>query len=281
AVDLAHMAQISGRAEEQLLEELAGMIYLDPESGAWVPTDLYLSGNVRAKLKAAEAAAKADPRFQANVEALRQVQPPDLGPGEIKARLGAPWIPDEVIQEFLGHLLNRNPYDFTVKQIDGLAEWVIDVPRWARSWRTAEATSRWGTARVDAIDLVTDALNSRQPTVYDTTEDGTKILNQVETTAARQKLQEIQEEFNRWLWSDPERSEQMVRIYNDRYNNLRLWEPDGSHLTFPGMNPAIELRPHQKNAVWRVVQSGNTLLAHVVGAGKTFEMIASAMELKR
>lgn len=277
-VDLEHMSALLQRPPAEFMSELKGAVFLDPQSGRWETDDAYLSGNVRKKLVVAEAAALADPKFQPNVEALRTVQPVDLAAGEIDARLGGTWIPPEDIKQFIEELLSEK--GIGVSYSSTIGTWVV------RGGYTAKAsvanTAEWGTDRRGALDLVDDALNLRTPTVYDHDPHSDKdILNPSATEAARDKQAKIKERFKEWLWNDDERRERLVRKYNDEFNNIRLRTFNGEHLTLPGASPAIVLRPHQKAGVWRILQTPNTLLAHVVGAGKTYTMVAAAMELKR
>lgn len=276
-LDWERMSKLTGKKPAELQKELAGLVYKNPE-GDWETADSYLSGNVRDKLVIAEAAAKIDPSFEKNVKALKEVQPKDLEPTEIDARLGAAWIPTDDIKDFLTHLVEA--YGQIVDYSPLIGTWTITGERWSGA-NSTKNTREWGTNRYSALDLIRDALNLKVPTVYDTDSEGGRVLNQRETLAAREKQEKIKEEFKRWLWDDPERRERLARKYNDELNNTRLRTYDGSHLTLPGIAENITLRDHQKNAIWRIIQSGNTLLAHVVGAGKTYTMIAGGMELKR
>ena len=281
-VDLAHMADISGQPEEQLRQDLAGLIYENPETGELETEDAYLSGDVRAKLATAEAAAKIDGKYAENVNALREVQPPDLQAHEVVPKLGAPWVPVADVSAFANELMGGRGDSVKVQFNPVDAQWFVTGAKWGLN-QTA-LTSTWGTRRADAITLLESALNQREPTVYDTirAEGGERrVVNPTETAAAREKIQQIKSRFAEWLWEDDARRKRLLRKYNDEYNNLRARQFDGSHLTLPGSSGTIELRPHQKNAVWRIVQSGNTLLDHVVGAGKTYTMVAAGMEGKR
>jgi N12 class adenine-specific DNA methylase len=278
-VDLPYIASLYGKPEPQVLAELGDLIFLDPESRTWQTADAYLSGNVRAKLAAAE---RAGPQYQRNVSALRQVQPEDVLPGDIDAGLGAPWIPERDIQAFAADLFHVSPSSVPVAHLKKDAVWSLDVGYDAKA--SVAATSEFGTSRANGTWLLELALNMKSPTIYDTIEaDGReeRVVNQEATMAAREKQKRIKERFRSWVFSDPERTERLVRIYNDTYNNLRPRLFDGSHLDFSGMNQTISLRPHQKDAVWRGMSSGNTLLAHVVGAGKTFTMAATGMKMKQ
>jgi N12 class adenine-specific DNA methylase len=278
-VDLPYIASLYGKPEEQVIAEVGDLIFLDPESKAWQTADAYLSGNVRAKLAAAE---RAGPQYVRNVNALRQVQPEDVLPGDIDAGLGAPWIPASDIQAFAADLFHVDPSSVPVAHLKKEAVWSLDAGYDAKV--SVAATSEYGTARANGTWLLALALNMKSPTIYDTIEtDGReeRVVNPEATMAAREKQKLIKERFRSWVFSDPERTERLVRIYNDNFNNLRHRLFDGSHLDFPGMNQTIHLRPHQEDAVWRGMSSGNTLLAHVVGAGKTYKMAATGMKMKQ
>jgi N12 class adenine-specific DNA methylase len=282
APDLDYIARLIGDTREGAIKKLAGRIFRTPV-GDWQTAEEYLSGDVRAKLRQTEAAAALDPQFKRNVDALRAVQPEPLGPGEITARLGAGWIPADVVEQFLRDTLAR--FDGRVTYVLALAQWTIEISksqRWALD--RVELSQRWGTPRRDALELVEDALNLRQPLIFDIVDEGRqerRILNQTETVAIQAKLAEIKDHFASWVWQDGERSQRLCAIYNDQYNHLRPRRYDGSHLSLPGLNAAIQLRPHQKDAIWRAVQSKATLLGHVVGAGKTLIGVCATMELKR
>jgi N12 class adenine-specific DNA methylase len=278
-VDLAFIASLYGKLEGQIIEELGDLIFLDPESKTWQTADAYLSGNVRAKLAAAEAAG---PEFTRNLNALREVQPEDVLPGDIDAGLGAPWIPESDIQAFAAHLFHVDPSSVPVAHLKKDAVWSLEPDYAAR--QSVAATSEFGTARANGTWLLELALNMKSPTIYDTIRDGDReerVVNQEATMAAREKQKLIKEKFRSWVFSDPDRTERLVRTYNDQFNNLRPRLFDGSHLDFPGLNQTVSLRQHQKDAVWRGMSSGNTLLAHVVGAGKTFTMAATGMKMKQ
>src|SRR5579884_2927768 len=278
-VDLPYIESLYGKPEEQVIQELADLIFLDPESKTWQTADAYLSGNVRAKLAAAE---RAGPQYLSNVNALRQVQPEDVLPGDIDAGLGAPWIPASDIQAFAADLFHVDPSSVPVAHLKKDAVWSLDAGYAAKA--SVAATSEYGTSRANGTWLLELALNMKSPTIYDTIDHGDReerVVNQEATMAAREKQKLIKERFRAWVFTDPERTERLVRIYNDTYNNLRPRLFDGSHLDFTGMNQTISLRPHQKDAVWRGMSSGNTLLAHVVGAGKTFTMAATGMKMKQ
>jgi N12 class adenine-specific DNA methylase/SAM-dependent methyltransferase len=277
-VDLAYIASLYGKPEPQVLAELGDLIFHDPESKTWQTADAYLSGNVRAKLKAAEAAG---PQYTRNAEALRAVQPEDVLPGEIDANLGAPWIPESDIRDFAAQLFGVAPDAIQVAHLKKDAVWSVEAGYAAE--QSVAAKSEYGTTRANGTWLLELALNMKTPVVYDPdpADPDKRVVNQEATLAAREKQKIIKEKFRQWVFTDPDRTERLVRLYNDNFNNLRPRLFDGSHLTFPGMNQAITLDPHQKNAIWRVMSSGNTLLAHCVGAGKSFEMAASAMKLKQ
>jgi N12 class adenine-specific DNA methylase len=279
AVDLPYIASLYGKAESQVITELGDLIFHDPESRSWQTADAYLSGNVRTKLAVAE---PAGPEYARNVNALRAVQPEDVLPGDIDAGLGAPWIPATDIQAFAADLFHVEPSSVPVAHLKKDAVWSLDAAYDAKA--SVAATSEFGTARANGTWLLELALNMKSPTIYDTIQAGDReerVVNQEATMAAREKQKLIKERFHSWIFSDPERTERLVRIYNDIYNNLRPRLFDGSHLDFSGMNQTIQLRPHQKDAVWRGMTSGNTLLAHVVGAGKTFTMAATGMKMKQ
>ncbi len=277
-VDLAFIAGLYGKSEEHLVAELGDLIFHDPQSQTWKTADDYLSGNVRAKLAAAE---QAGPAYSRNAETLRRVQPEDVLPGDIDANLGAPWIPAGDIQTFAADLFHVDPAAVPVAHLPKDAVWNLDAGPAAKA--SVAATSDYGTARANGTGLLELALNMKSPAIYDVIDHGDReerVLNQEETMAAREKQKLIKERFRAWVFSDPERTERLVRLYNDTYNNLRPRLFDGSHLDFPGMNQTLRLRPHQTDAVWRGMSSGNTLLAHAVGAGKTFTMAATGMKMK-
>ena len=278
-VDLPYIATLYGKPESQVIAELGDLIFRDPESKTWQTADAYLSGNVRAKLADAEAAG---PAYIRNADALRAVQPEDVLPGDIDAGLGAPWIPVKDIQAFAAELFKVDPSSVPVTHLQKDAVWHLEADYAAE--RSVGATSEFGTSRANGTWLLDLALNMKTPVIYDTIRDGDReerVVNQEATLAAREKQKLIKERFRAWIFSDPHRTERLVRLYNDTYNNLRPRLFDGSHLDFPGMNQNIRLRPHQDDAVWRGMSSGNTLLAHVVGAGKTFTMAATGMKMKQ
>jgi len=277
-VDLDYIAALSSLSPEDAAAKLRGQIYRTPD-GRWQTADEYLSGNIVAKLREAEAAAILDAAFTENVQALREVMPQPLKPGEIRAPLGAGWIPTDVVQDFLDDLLPGGGY--TVSYVPDLAHWTVAVKY---KWNVPSGLlyQRWGTSRRDAFQLVDDALNARTPVVYDEVDGGTRrIINRMETVAAQAKLAEIKARFEEWVWQDEERARQLAQIYNERFNCFRPRSYDGSHLTLPGLNVDISLRKCQKDAVWRILQSRATLLAHEVGMGKTLACVAAIMEAKR
>jgi hypothetical protein len=255
------------------------LIFPDPEAKNWQTADAYLSGNVRAKLAAAE---KAGSAYARNIAALKRVQPEDVLPGDIDANLAAPWIPVNDIQTFAAELFRVEPSSIPVAHIQKDAIWGVEADYAAL--KSVAATSEYGTGRANGTWLFELALNMKTPTIYDTIDHGDReerVVNQEATMAAREKQKLIKERFRSWVFADPQRTERLVRIYNDLYNNLRPRLFDGGHLDFPGMNQTIKLRPHQNDAVWRGMSSGNTLLAHAVGAGKTFTMAATGMKMKQ
>jgi N12 class adenine-specific DNA methylase len=277
------MEQVTGRKAQSLQRELGGLVYRNPEGGLWETADRYLSGDVRSKLEAAQSAAAIDPAYARNIKALEDVQPPDLEPGDIEARLGSSWIPPGDIRAFVAELLGVNARHIHVGHAAAIATWTVSIDPSER-WNVSNTTTH-GTGRFAAVELIDQALNGRVPTAYDKQPDGSHVINQQETIAAREKQQQLKDRFRGWVWNDGERAARLARDYNDRFNNLRLRAFDGSHLKLPGMNRAYlrdgDLGRHQKDALWRILQSGSTLLAHVVGAGKTWTMAASAMEMRR
>jgi N12 class adenine-specific DNA methylase len=282
-VNVDRISELTGKTPETLVNELAGLVFENPEGGMET-SDEYLSGNVREKLLIAEGAAKVDSKYQANVEALKAVQPEDLKPGDINFSLGQPWIPLDDYADFIKHLFGRSSFNVKFQPLTG--SWLVEETgnKWQSVAGSVENLSKWGTGRVDALDLIEMALNQKKPTIYDSIYDGNtekRVINAKETEAAREKLGKIKEEFRKWVVSETDRAQRLTEKYNWEFNNLRLRTFDGSHLQFPGMSPAVEMRPHQKNAIWRYLQGGNCLFAHCVGAGKTFEMVASVMEARR
>ena len=286
-VDMHYMAQLSGKSQDELIDELNGVIFLDPVRGNWQTADEYLSGNVRQKLREAEAAAVDAPGYAPNVEALRQAQPKDLDASEIEVRLGATWIDEWYIQQFMEQTFHppynrKNPIQ--VNYSPSTTEWNISGKS-TPSKQDVNAYMTYGTERANAYRILEDTLNLRDVRIYDTVydADGTerRVLNSKETTLAQQKQQAIKDAFQEWIWRDPNRRQTLVQQYNERFNSIRPREYDGSHIRFSGMSPEITLREHQKNAIAHILYGGNTLLAHEVGAGKTFEMVAAVMESKR
>ena len=292
-VDMAYMEQLTGKTGEELADELRGVIFRVPGQTEpdgtphYVTADEYLSGNVRRKLRQAQRAAEQDPAFTVNVEALTAAQPKDLDASEIEVRLGATWIDKEYIQQFMYETFDTPFYlqrSIEVRYSAFTAEWQISGKN-AVGQRDVAAYTTYGTNRANAYKILEDSLNLRDVRIYDTVEDADgkerRVLNAKETTLAAQKQQAIREAFKDWIWRDPERRQALVRQYNEEMNATRPREYDGSHIVFGGMNPSITLREHQKNAIAHVLYGGNTLLAHEVGAGKTFEMVGAAMEAKR
>lgn len=286
-VDLSYMAQLSGKTEEKLTEELAGVIFKNPISEKWEPSDEYLSGNVREKLQIAKQFAEDHPEYQVNVQYLEQVQPKDLDASEIEARLGATWISENYITQFMAETFHTPRYyvgsKVKVQYAEVTGQWNV-MGKNVDSYGNALVTSTYGTQRANAYRLLEDALNLRDTKIYDTVQDAEgehRELNRKETMLAQQKQELIKEEFKEWIFKDLHRREDLCKIYNERFNSIRPREYDGSHIQFVGMNPEITLMPHQKNAVAHVLYGNNTLLARCVGAGKTFQMIAAGMESKR
>ncbi|SEM59983.1 Adenine-specific DNA methylase, N12 class [Bosea lupini] len=277
-VDLDHIAELLHANTDAVIAELGDAIFRDPETGAWQMADAYLSGHVRDKLKAAEAAAALDPAFERNVRALVEVQPADLRPPDITARLGAPWIPASDVVAFVTETMGA---EIRIHHMPELASWTVEARQ--LGW-IAAGTSEWGTERRDAGELLADALNSRVPQIFDTfEEDGRerRVLNVVDTEAAKEKLQKIKTAFQAWVWSDPDRTDRLARFYNDRFNNIAPRGFNGDHLQLPGASGAFSLYSHQKRGIWRIVSAGSTYLAHAVGAGKTMTMAAAVMEQRR
>ena len=286
-VDMEYMSKLTGKSQDELINELNGVIFLDPVHGEWQTADEYLSGNVRQKLREAENAAVDSPGYLPNVEALRQTQPRDLDASEIEVRLGATWIDPSYIREFMWETFETPFYQqrmIDVTYSAFTAEWNIRNKN-AVSYSNIAAYMTYGTERANAYKILEDTLNLRDVRIYDTKHDADgrerRVLNSKETTLAQQKQQAIKDAFRDWIWRDPDRRHTLVARYNELFNSTRPREYDGSHITFAGMNPEIRLREHQLNAVAHVLYGGNTLLAHEVGAGKTFEMVAAAMESKR
>lgn len=287
-VDLPYMAQLTGKTEEKITEELVGVIFKNPLTDQWESGDEYLSGNVRDKLNTARTFAENHPKFTPNVRALEAVQPRDLEASEIEVRVGATWIEPSDYQDFMVELLHTPRYlaqkEIQVKFSEVNGEWRITGKN-ADSPRNAFAYATYGTERANAYRILEDTLNLKDVRIYDKVVndngDEVRVLNKKETMLASQKQDALKAAFQDWIFKDQQRRERLVSVYNERFNSIRPREYDGSHLTFPGMNPEIELRPHQKNAVAHQLYGDNVLLAHVVGAGKTYEMVAAAMESKR
>ena len=287
-VDLGYMQQLTGKPQEELIADLQGVIFRVPaaEPAQYVTADEYLSGNVRTKLRIAEAAAKENPELAVNVEALKQVIPQDLSAAEISVRLGTTWIPQEDIQRFVMELLTPSSYArsrLRVRYTPMNGDWFIENK--SSDIGNIKADSTYGTKRASAYRIIEDTLNLRDTRifdyVYDEHNNKKAVFNAKETTAAQAKQEVIKQAFQDWIWKDPERRNRLVRYYNDTFNSVRPREYDGSHITFGGISPEITLRPHQVNAIAHILYGGNTLLAHKVGAGKTFEMVAAAQESKR
>ena len=293
-IDMEYMCQLSGKSEQEVFEELKGVIFLNPLYGQGNPdeqkylmADEYLSGNVREKLEVARRSAKLYPDdYNINVEALERVQPKDLTASEISVRLGATWIPPEIVQQFIYEFLDTPRYaqwKIRLHYSPYTSEWSIENKSYDTS--NLKVYRTYGTDRINAYKIIEETLNLKDVRIFDYVEDeeGRKkpVLNKKETTIALQKQELIKEGFKEWIWKDPQRREKLCKLYNEKFNSTRPREYDGSHITFSGMNPEIELREHQKNAVAHILYGGNTLLAHAVGAGKTYEMTAAAMESKR
>ncbi|WP_343089781.1 LPD25 domain-containing protein, partial [Clostridioides difficile] len=287
-VDLPYMEQLTGKPQEELVQDLQGVIFRIPvsEPAKYVTADEYLSGNVRTKLLSAQAAAKEDPAYEINVEALKQVIPKDLSAAEISVRLGTTWIPQEDIQRFVMELLTPSSYAagrIRVRYTPMNGDWFIENK--SSDFGNVKADSTYGTKRASAYRIIEDTLNLRDTRIFDYVydENGNKkaVFNAKETTAAQAKQEAIKQAFQDWIWKDPARRSRLVRYYNDTFNSVRPREYDGSHIVFGGISPEITLRPHQVNAIAHILYGGNTLLAHKVGAGKTFEMVAAAQESKR
>lgn len=293
-VDLGFMASLMGGGSdriEQIKRDLAGVIFKDPESGddpltGWQTADEYLSGRVREKLKTARRAAERAPAYAVNVEALEKVQPKDLTAGEIGVRLGTTWIPEDVIEDFTFELLGtpwhcQRRIHIRYSKVTG--EWNVSEKSIDRS--NIRAYNTYGTQRINAYKIIEDTLNLRDVRIFDTVQDADgheqRVLNKKETAIAQDKQDLIKQKFQEWIWAEPSRRDRLCRIYNEKFNSIRPREYDGSHIVFAGMNPEIKLRPHQRNAVARAIYGGNALFGHVVGAGKSYEIIATAMEAKR
>ena len=289
-IDMPYMEQLTGKTEEQLYSDLRGVIFLDPAasfgSPKYLPADEYLSGNVRKKLEFAKKLVEEYPEYQPNVEALEKVQPQDLSASEISVRLGATWLPPDVVQDFMYQLFGTPRYaqwKVKVRYTPLTGEWNISEKNYDRS--NVKAANTYGTDRINGYKIIEETLNLKDVRIFDYVYDAsgkkTPVLNKKETAIAQGKQEMIKQAFQDWIWSDPHRRERLCKLYNEKFNSIRPREYDGSHLNFVGMNPEIKLRPHQVNAIAHILYGGNTLLAHVVGAGKTFEMVAAAMESKR
>ena len=283
-VDMPYMAELTGKTEEQLAEELTGVIFLNPTTKQYETADEYLSGDVRWKLQLLREID--DPQYAANMAALEKVQPKDLSASEIDVRLGATWLPPEDIEQFVHELLSTAYYirnRIKVHYSPITAAWNIENKN--ADYNNVAAGVTYGTNRINAYKIIEETLNLKDVRIFDTVTDENgnevRVLNKKDTILAQQKQQAIKDAFRDWIWKDPDRRDRLTTLYNTKFNSIRPREYDGSHIRFTGMNPEITLRPHQVNAIARILYGGNTLLAHVVGAGKTFEMVASAMESKR
>ena len=292
-IDMEYMQRLTGKEENELFNDLKGVIFLNPlyegnneNLSKYFTADEYLSGNVREKLAIAQNSAKVDSRFNINVEALEKVQPEDLTASEISVRLGSTWLPVDIVQQFIYEFLNTPGYaksSIIVHYSKYTGEWSIDGKSYDRS--NVKAYNTYGSARINAYRIIEETLNLKDVRIFDYVEDidGNRkaVLNKKETAIAQSKQELIKQGFQDWVWSDPERRERLCKLYNEKFNSIRPREYDGSHIVFSGMNPEITLREHQRNAVAHILYGGNTLLAHAVGAGKTFEMVAAAQESKR
>lgn len=292
-IDMEYMKRLTGKEEDEIFNDLKGVIFLNPlyngnddNQVKYFMADEYLSGNVREKLAIAKKFAEADSSFNINIEALGKVQPEDLTASEISVRLGSTWLPIDVVQQFVHEFLNTPAYvksSIVVHYSQQTGEWSIDGKSYDRS--NVKAYNTYGSARINAYRIIEETLNLKDVRIFDYVEDidGNRkaVLNKKETAIAQSKQELIKQGFQEWVWSDPQRRERLCKLYNERFNSIRPREYDGSHIVFSGMNPEITLREHQRNAVAHILYGGNTLLAHAVGAGKTFEMVAAAMESKR
>ena len=285
-VDIEYMCNLTGKTEQELVKDLEGSIYKEPMQENYVTTDEYLSGNVREKLKIAQEFAKNDSQYEINVKALEQAQPKDLSASEISVRLGATWIPIDVVEQFMFELLkpqSSNRSNISVHYSEYTSEWNISGK--SEDKGNVLAYSTYGTARANAYKIIETTLNLKDIRINDTVIDEhgneQKVLNAKETAIAQAKQDRIKEEFVEWIWKDQARRERLVKIYNEQFNSIKPREYDGQYIQFGGINPEISLRKHQIDAIAHILYGGNTLLAHEVGAGKTFEMVASAMESKR
>lgn len=289
-IDMPYMMELTGKTEEQLYHDLTGVIFLDPAqsfgSPKYLPADEYLSGNVRSKLSFVKKLVAEYPEYQSNVEALEKVQPQDLSASEISVRLGATWLPTDVVEDFMYELFGTPRYaqwKVKVHYTPVTGEWNVSEKNYDRS--NVKASNTYGTPRINGYKVLEETLNLKDVRIFDYVYDAngkkTPVLNKKETAIAQGKQELIKQAFQDWIWKDPSRRERLCKLYNEKFNSIRPREYDGSHLRFVGMNPEITLRPHQVNAIAHILYGGNTLLAHVVGAGKTFEMVAAAMESKR
>lgn len=292
-IDMEYMKRLTGKEEDEIFNDLKGVIFLNPlyngnddNQVKYFMADEYLSGNVREKLAIAKKFAEADSSFNINIEALGKVQPEDLTASEISVRLGSTWLPIDVVQQFVHEFLNTPAYvksSIVVHYSQHTGEWSIDGKSYDRS--NVKAYNTYGSSRINAYKIIEETLNLKDVRIFDYVEDidGSRkpVLNKKETAIAQSKQELIKQGFQEWVWSDPQRRERLCKLYNERFNSIRPREYDGSHIVFSGMNPEITLREHQRNAVAHILYGGNTLLAHAVGAGKTFEMVAAAMESKR
>ena len=293
-VDMPFMMELTGKTEQEIYADLTGVIFLNPMHGygnsteeKYLPADEYLSGNVREKLEWARRSAELSPEdYTANVQALERVQPVDLTASEISVRLGATWLPPEIIEQFIFELFSTPNYcqwNIHVRYFQHTGDWNIEGKSYDKS--NIKAHSTYGTSRINGYKIIEETLNLRDVRIFDYVQDEngkrTPVLNKKETAIAQGKQELIKQAFQDWIWKDPQRRERLTRLYNDKFNSTRPREYDGSHLNFVGINPEITLRPHQVNAIAHILYGGNTLLAHVVGAGKTFEMVAAAQESKR
>lgn len=289
-IDIPYMEQLTGKTEEQLYRDLRGVIFLDPAasfgSPKYLPADEYLSGNVRKKLAFARKLLPEYPEYQPNVEALEKIQPQDLSASEISVRLGATWLPPDVVEQFMYELFGTPRYaqwKVKVRYTSLTGEWNVSEKNYDRG--NVKAANTYGTDRINGYKIIEETLNLKDVRIFDYVYDDngkkTPVLNKKETAIAQGKQEMIKQAFQDWVWKDSHRRERLCKLYNEKFNSIRPREYDGSHLTFVGMNPEIKLRPHQVNAIAHILYGGNTLLAHVVGAGKTFEMVAAAMESKR
>lgn len=282
-VDLGYIADLTGINQQDVIKELDGLIFRNPENEQWETENEYLSGNVRAKLETAQKASNGNPSYTRNVAALEQVIPQDLSPQDIDVAFGAPWLPPEIIEQFVHETIEIEEQYKDSLSVHFYPEQALWRVKGASYKLTADpkVNVEWGTSRKPMLEIISDMLNQKNIDVYDTVEDNKKVKNVKETIAAKEKQQKIIDRFREWVWEDEDRAERLARIYNDRYNNIRLRQYDGSHLSLPGLNNTIKLRDHQKNVIWRILQSGNTLMGHAVGAGKTLAAIGASMEEKR